>query len=71
MNPVLQLTRIGQSIWLDYMRRDLIISGKLQRLIEEDGVSGMTSNPTIFARALAGDASEYDSAIQEILSESP
>jgi transaldolase len=71
MNPLLQLTELGQSIWLDYMGRDLITSGKLQRLIQEDGVSGMTSNPSIFAKALAGDASEYDSAIQKILSESP
>lgn len=71
MNPLLQLAQLGQSIWLDYMRRDLITSGELQRLIQEDGVSGMTSNPTIFAKALAGDASEYDSAIQEILSQSP
>ncbi|HEV2697045.1 MAG TPA: transaldolase family protein, partial [Terriglobales bacterium] len=70
MNSLRQLTEIGQSIWLDYIRRDLITSGKLQRLIDDDGVSGITSNPTIFAKALAGD-SEYDSAIRSILESSP
>jgi len=66
MNPVRQLTELGQSIWLDYIRRDLITSGQLQQLIEEDGVSGITSNPTIFAKALAEEA-VYDSAIRKIL----
>lgn len=70
MNPLRLLTQLGQSIWLDYIRRDLITSGKLHRLIEQDGVSGITSNPTIFAKALAGD-SEYDTAIQGILNDSP
>jgi transaldolase len=66
MNTLGQLRQLGQSIWLDYIRRDLITSGTLQRLIDEDGVSGITSNPTIFRKALAGD-SEYDAAIQAIL----
>jgi transaldolase len=70
MNPLKQLTQLGQSIWLDYMRRDLVTSGKLHRLIDEDGVSGITSNPTIFAKALHGD-SEYDSAIRRFLHDSP
>jgi transaldolase len=70
MNSLRQLTQFGQSIWLDYIRRDLITSGQLQRLIDEDGISGITSNPTIFAKALAGD-SEYDSAIRAILNDSP
>ena len=69
-NPLKALASYGQSVWLDYIRRDLITSGKLQRLIDEDGVSGITSNPTIFAKALAGD-SEYDSAIRSILESSP
>jgi len=47
-NRLKQLERLGQSIWLDYIRRDLITSGELLRLIEEDGLSGMTSNPAIF-----------------------
>jgi len=70
MNSLRQLEQLGQSIWLDYIRRDLITSGKLQKLIEEDGLSGITSNPTIFAKALSGD-SEYDSVIQRGLKTTP
>jgi len=44
-NALLELAEFGQSIWLDYTRRDLILSGELRRLIEEDGLRGMTSNP--------------------------
>lgn len=51
-NPLLKLNKLGQSIWLDYTRRDLIASGALRRLIEEDGLRGMTSNPSIFERAI-------------------
>ena len=47
-NPLIQLHTFGQSIWLDYIRRDLMKSGELQRLITEDGLRGMTSNPAIF-----------------------
>jgi transaldolase len=70
MNSLRELQQLGQSIWLDYIRRDLMTSGKFQHLIEEDGLSGITSNPTIFAKAISGD-SEYESAIQRILGESP
>jgi transaldolase len=49
MNSLQQLRDCGQSIWLDYIRRDLLTSGEFQRLVEEDGVHGITSNPTIFA----------------------
>src|SRR5438128_3277131 len=70
MNPLQQLKSLGQSVWLDYIRRDLMTSGGLQRLVEEDGVGGITSNPTLFAKALS--ASEgYDAAIQRILQKSP
>jgi transaldolase len=48
------LKEFGQSIWLDYTRRDLIAGGELRRLIEEDGLRGMTSNPSIFERAIVG-----------------
>ena len=48
----------GQSVWLDYIRRDLITGGELQRLIDEDGVRGVTSNPAIFEIAIAG-STEY------------
>src|ERR1700733_2703646 len=53
-NPLVQLQTFGQSIWLDYIRRDLMKSGELQRLITEDGLRGMTSNPSIFEKAIAG-----------------
>ena len=53
-NALLELAEFGQSIWLDYTRRDLILSGELRRLIEEDGLRGMTSNPAIFEKAIAG-----------------
>ena len=66
MNRLRQLVQLGQSIWLDYIRRDLITSYKLHRMVEEDGLSGITSNPTIFANAIAGDTG-YDSAISAIL----
>jgi transaldolase / glucose-6-phosphate isomerase len=52
-NPLTQLTSFGQSIWLDYIRRDLLTTGELQRLIE-DGVRGVTSNPSIFEKAIDG-----------------
>src|SRR6204780_3309190 len=54
VNPLVQLQNFGQSIWLDYIRRDLMASGELQRLISEDGLRGMTSNPSIFEKAIAG-----------------
>jgi transaldolase / glucose-6-phosphate isomerase len=53
-NPLKQLQTFGQSIWLDYIRRDLLKDGELQRLIDEDGLRGMTSNPSIFEKAVAG-----------------
>src|ERR1039458_6061561 len=53
-NPLTQLQTFGQSIWLDYIRRDLLLGGELQRLITEDGLRGMTSNPSIFEKAIAG-----------------
>jgi transaldolase len=58
-----QLGKLGQSIWLDYIRRDLIPGGELRRLIEEDGLRGMTSNPAIFEKAIAG-SQDYDEDIQ-------
>ena len=47
-NPLKQLARFGQSIWLDYIRRSLMTSGDLRRMVDEDGLGGMTSNPSIF-----------------------
>jgi transaldolase len=62
-NPLKQLGTLGQSIWLDYIRRDLITGGELRRLIEEDGLRGMTSNPSIFEKAIA-DSHDYDEDIR-------
>jgi len=68
MNPLKQLRDSGQSIWLDYISRDLITSGEFKRLVEEDGVHGVTSNPTIFEKAIsAGD--DYDDALYSLLAE--
>ena len=53
-NPLKELIKFGQSVWLDYIRRDLFTSGELKRLIEQDGLRGMTSNPSIFEKAIAG-----------------
>jgi transaldolase / glucose-6-phosphate isomerase len=53
-NPLLGLQKFGQSVWLDYIRRDLLTGGELKRLIDEDGLRGMTSNPTIFEKAIGG-----------------
>jgi transaldolase len=64
MNPLLQLAALGQSIWLDYMRRDLVTSGELQKLIRDDGLKGLTSNPTIFQKAVEG-SNLYDDFFAE------
>src|SRR5438552_18001308 len=52
-NPLKGLLKFGQSVWLDYIRRDLITSGELKRLIQEDALRGMTSNPALFEKAIA------------------
>ena len=64
-NPVAALGRYGQSIWLDYIRRSLITGGELTRLVDEDGVTGITSNPAIFEKAIEG-SNDYAAAIDEI-----
>ena len=66
MNPLKQLSEQGQSIWLDYIRRNLITSGGLKRLVEEDGIRGVTSNPTIFDKAISG-STDYDDALRAML----
>jgi transaldolase len=62
-NHLKELGMLGQSIWLDYIRRDLIAGGELQRLIEEDGLRGMTSNPAIFEKSIVG-SHDYDDDIR-------
>jgi transaldolase len=61
-NPLRALREVGQSVWLDYIHRGLLRSGELHRLIQDDGIAGMTSNPTIFDKAISG-SSEYDEAL--------
>ena len=68
MNPLVQLRECGQSPWYDYIRRGLITSGQLQTLIDQDGLMGMTSNPAIFEKAIAG-STDYDEAIRDAVSE--
>jgi transaldolase/glucose-6-phosphate isomerase len=67
VNPLIQLQNFGQSIWLDYIRRDLLKSGELQRLITEDGLRGMTSNPAIFEKAIVG-STEYQDFLDSLAS---
>ena len=61
-NPLVVLGQLGQSPWYDFITRELVRSGELARLIREDGLLGMTSNPTIFEKAVAG-SSDYDADI--------
>jgi transaldolase len=65
INPLKKLETFGQSIWLDYIRRDLITNGDLLTLIENDGLRGMTSNPSIFQKSIA-ESNLYDSEIRDL-----
>jgi transaldolase/glucose-6-phosphate isomerase len=69
-NTVAALKQYGQSVWLDYIRRSLIASGELKRLVEEDGLAGVTSNPAIFEKAIEG-SNDYAAAIDEIAKQDP
>ena len=64
-NPLKGLTELGQSVWYDYIRRDLVTGGGLAKLIAEDGLRGMTSNPTIFQKAIA-ETELYDEQIRQL-----
>jgi transaldolase/glucose-6-phosphate isomerase len=66
-NPLKDLQKFGQSVWLDYIRRDLFTSGELKRLIDEDGLRGMTSNPAIFEKA-SGDSTLYADMLKQLSS---
>ena len=68
MNALKSLGDYGQSVWLDYIRRSLISGGELKRLIDADGLKGVTSNPAIFAKAITG-SNDYDDALQALASE--
>ena len=64
-NPLAQLAEAGQSVWYDLMERALITTGKLQKLIDEDDLRGLTSNPTIFEKAIGG-SEDYNDSLREL-----
>lgn len=64
-HPLVRLGELGQSPWYDFITRDLVVSGELARLIREQGLRGMTSNPTIFEKAISG-SSDYDDDIRRL-----
>lgn len=68
MNPLIELNRLGQSVWYDNLRKGLVTSGELKRFMDEYAVSGITSNPNTFERAIAG-TTEYDEDIRRLLVE--
>ena len=65
MNPLEKLRTAGQSPWYDYIQRGLITSGELQAMIDNDGLMGVTSNPSIFQKAIAGSA-DYDEELERV-----
>src|SRR6266404_8742607 len=66
MNPVKELEKHGQSVWLDFLARGFVAKGDLKKLIDSDGVKGVTSNPSIFEKAI-GSSDEYDTPIGKAL----
>lgn len=70
MNPLRELEAAGQAVWLDFIRRDLVRDGELARLVEEDGLTGVTSNPAIFQKAI-GESELYDEELVEALRSNP
>jgi transaldolase len=70
VNPLRDLETLGQSVWLDFISRALLESGDLGRLVASDGVSGVTSNPTIFQKAMAA-GTDYDTQLRRLLAEDP
>jgi transaldolase / glucose-6-phosphate isomerase len=70
MTRLAELLRHGQSPWLDYIRRSLLTTGELKRMVDEDGITGVTINPTIFDKAIAG-SSDYDAALRSLLESEP
>ena len=69
-NPLIELEKFGQSVWLDNISRDILIKGELEKLRDEDGLKGVTSNPSIFQKAMAS-GHAYDELMKEILSDNP
>jgi transaldolase len=67
-NPLCQLSRYGQAYWIDNLTRSMIRSGELNTRVTEHGLRGVTSNPAIFHKAIAG-SNEYDAQIQQLVHE--
>src|SRR5688572_5950102 len=65
MNPLVELQAYGQSFWYDNIRRQFLTDGTLQKLIDDDGLRGMTANPSIFEKAIA-DSDDYDEQIRQL-----
>ena len=65
-NPLRELESAGQAVWLDYLHRKILEDGELQRLIDDDGLTGLTSNPSIFEKAIS-DGDTYDARIKALL----
>ena len=68
-NPLRELETYGQSVWLDYIRRSLLTSRELEQLVDNDGLKGVTSNPAIFEKAIAG-SSDYTDLLESLASQS-
>jgi transaldolase/glucose-6-phosphate isomerase len=67
-NPLAQLAKVGQSVWFDQMERKLLTTGKLKQMIDEDDLRGLTSNPTIFEKAISG-SEDYDAQLRTLASQ--
>jgi transaldolase len=68
-NPLAQLSKLGQSPWYDQMTRSLVTQGTLKKMIDEDGLRGLTSNPTIFEKAISG-SKDYEEALRGLVAKS-
>src|SRR6266545_6637796 len=64
-NPLVELAKAGQSVWYDQMERKLLTTGRLKQMIDEDDLRGLTSNPTIFEKAIAG-SDDYDQQLRQL-----
>jgi transaldolase/glucose-6-phosphate isomerase len=69
-NPLIELQKLGQSVWYDNIRRGLLTSGELKRMIDAGEIVGVTSNPAIFQKAISG-STDYDAALMDLLKENP
>ena len=66
MNPLRQLEASGQAVWFDYIRRSLMTGGQLQRMVDQDGLRGVTANPAIFEKAITG-STDYTDALETLV----